>query len=117
MKQKRIFNPAGFISDGWELVIAIKQREEENLVDRFQEYWKIRCENKDFIPLSDVLRLISSFAAENFQRTDWIVFNENMRRHYGWNESMSISDLIKIYLVTVELMKMYYEEEKHHDRT
>ena len=99
-----------FVDDGWYLAEAIKQREENTLLDRFQAYWKERCDNEDFLSLSHVLSILMQFAIDNFKREDWYEHKEYFRFHrvIENNKDVPILELINAYLVAIELMRMHY---------
>jgi uncharacterized protein YqcC (DUF446 family) len=100
-----------FVEDGWNLAHAIKQREENSLLDRFQMYWKERCDNENFLSIPHVLSILMQFAIDNFKREDWFQYKEYFRLHrlVENNETIKVIELINAYLVSIDLMKMYYE--------
>jgi hypothetical protein len=104
-----------FVDDGWDLVHAIKQREENSLLDRFQMYWKERCDNETFLSMNHVLSILMEFAINNFKREDWFQHKEYFRFHriIEDNETISVLELINAYLVAIDLMQMYYDESNH----
>jgi hypothetical protein len=103
-----------FVDDGWYLAEAIKQREENALLGRFQAYWKERCGNENDLPLPLVLSILMQFAMDNFKREDWFEHKEYFRFHsvVEDKETVKLSELINAYLVAIELMQMYYDEPK-----
>jgi hypothetical protein len=102
-----------FVEDGWNLAHAIKQREENSLLDRFQCYWLERCGNDDFLSQSHVLSILMDFAMDNFERAEWYEYKQYFRLHnlIKDNGSITVLEMINAYLVAIELMQMYFEEE------
>lgn len=100
-----------FLDDGRDLVIAIKQREEILLIDRFQKYWKERCNNEQFLLQTEVLSVLMYFAKDNFTSSDWYKFNEYFRLHniFKNGKKVSLDSLIDGYLVAIDLMLMVYD--------
>jgi len=103
-----------FVDDGWELACAIKEYEDKSLIDVFQEYWKNRCDNTDYLSLPHVLSILMDFAKDNFQSSDWFQFKEYFRFHdiIKGKKDIPLSELINAYLVAIQLMQMCYDEPK-----
>lgn len=101
MENRRIFT-----EDGYDLVIAIKQREEPRLVDRFQAVWMQRCMNPCNLPMGDVYRILSDFACENFTKADWHQYGELTKNHFTVKSNMKREELITILLTVIVLMRM-----------
>jgi len=104
-----------FVNDGWELADAIKNRKESTLIDRFQEYWKERCYNENYISNYYVLCVLMQFAADNFKKEDWIEYKEHFRFHNLFSNetcTINITEMINAYLSVINLMQMFYIENK-----
>ena len=103
-----------FTEDWSNMVSAIKSREEYYLIDRFQEYWKERCDNQMFLSYSHVLSLLMDFAKDNFLRSDWYQYNEYFRfwRVVENNETIPVLSIINAYLTAILLMRMVFDSEE-----
>jgi pantothenate kinase len=99
-------NKRAFTDDGYDLAIAIKQREEPRLIDRFQAFWKKRCMNPEYLSSFDVYCILFNFAYENFARADWYQYSRLIRSHLTEKDSISRDELSDILLTVIDLMKM-----------
>lgn len=100
-----------FQDDHEQLVMAIKKNEHDGLLKSFQEYWKERCDNNNYLPLFNVYKILADFAIVEFNRADWYFYQEKMNYHlfFSKDKTVSINDLVDFYLISINLMTMRYE--------
>lgn len=103
-KYKRILT-----EDDEELVLAIKQGEND-LLTNFQEYWKERCGNPEYLLKGDVYITLSNFAVKNFLKSDWYGYQERIKSKLFWKENIDCDVMNEFLLQTILGMQMYYDK-------
>jgi hypothetical protein len=96
--------------DQYELVNTIKSGQEGSLYKKFQEYWMVRCANHNYLTDYDSFRVLSGYAKDMFDHSDWFCFNECINRTFFHGESLSAKDMVEAYLTAIVLMQMRYKE-------
>lgn len=113
-----------FVDDGWDLADAVKNGEQDTLVENFQEFWKKRCNNPKYLDEETMFRVITRFAVDNFEKYDWYtLLIEKMQkwffynRYDNWNRvdnklmlnNMPRLAIINLILETIQMMEMRYD--------
>jgi len=95
--------------DELKLVLAVKQREEETLRERFQVFWQERCGNLGFLPEYELYRILSNFALNKFERAERSYILEEIKRLTFWDtcKSFRLEEINDLILSAIFSMRLY----------
>jgi len=96
----------------YNLVMSIKENAWENTLTSFQEYWKARCMNQEYLTFSQMYSIFYQFAIDNFNRGDWYQFfrefgNTIVRPDFG-TELFERS--VNVFIMCIDTMTMRYDD-------
>lgn len=98
--------------DQYNMVIAIKQGK-YGVLGNFQEFWKERCNNTEYLKAERIYTILSQFALEVFDRADWAFYLRELPKYYekvyNPSQQLSIVEINDLFLRTIHLMQMRYE--------
>jgi hypothetical protein len=94
--------------DQYDMVMAIKQGKANSLMENFQEYWKKHCWNNQYLSIGQTHGVLSNFAIEVFDKTDWRFVNDKIIDHFMTHEALSKTDLNELILRAINMLRMNY---------
>jgi hypothetical protein len=96
-------------ADQRELAMVIKQTELDRMT-AFQEYWKKRCGNPDFLTPIETYNVLMQYAMDVFDKEDFCNIKDSMRFHLIYNKSLTIDNINKMILSAIWGMWMRKED-------
>ena len=92
----------------WDMAIAIKNSQNDCYTG-FQEFWKKRCKNSEELDDFAIYEILSKYGADVFDKEDWYQLNQEIRYEMFWVGEISLRKMNELYLSTIQLMQMCYE--------
>ena len=91
------------------LIIAVKQGDNTLLIN-FQEFWKVRCNNSEYLLCGDTYSVLSRIATDVFTKGDWYSYFHKIEMLLFTRNILHYEAMNQVLVEVISELRMYWDK-------